>query len=616
MSDSKHLADKDDSIFPGNDQKKTADSGRPDISFGAAPAAPAPRPVQQPQKPVTNEPTAAPSQRPAASGGQQRPQRTEMPQSRPVQQTKPPQPNKTPSAAGTAAKTASGTAPQARNGQQAKKPEASGVQRPASGQPQRRPAGTSNTARKPVPDGKRPTQQTAGKPAGYTNGKPAGKPAGKTAGNPAGKTTERSSAKKPAAKKPDTSKASSGKKTSEGKKKKGSFTKKQALTIAGLIIILILILLLIVFLILHYYWSMTRKADGHTTSEQITYSDIDLSQADTLDKVAEDQKLKELSQKGTKISNKDVMNILLIGEDLRDTVGKDKASENLSEDGEGKASCNTDVMMIISVNTKDKTITMTSIMRDCYATFEDLNTPGWWWSDRINAAYWYGGVELTKSTIENYMNVKIDRYVLVNFNVFIDIVDALGGIEMDVTDDEANGYPDADPYGDNTRGMQNPLDEQNKYLHNKKGTDYLPSGGHYNLNGNQALAYSRIRHVGNSDYDRTMRQRKVITQMIKESRSMSLVDMDRLAKKIFPQIATDVTTTELAQLLVDMLEYRDYKIQEFRVPQDNTYYDAWINGMAVLSVDYEANAKLFRELVYGSTEIEEEKKDTSKPNIE
>ena len=153
MSDSKHLADKDDSIFPGNDQKKTADSGRPDISFGAAPAAPAPRPVQQPQKPVTNEPTAAPSQRPAASGGQQRPQRTEMPQSRPVQQTKPPQPNKTPSAAGTAAKTAAGAASQARNGQQAKKPEASGVQRPASGQPQRRPAGTSNTARKPVPDG-------------------------------------------------------------------------------------------------------------------------------------------------------------------------------------------------------------------------------------------------------------------------------------------------------------------------------------------------------------------------------------------------------------------------------------------------------------------------------
>ena len=130
MSDSKHLADKDDSIFPGNDQKKTADSGRPDISFGAAPAAPAPRPVQQPQKPVTNEPTAAPSQRPAASGGQQRPQRTEMPQSRPVQQTKPPQPNKTPSAAGTAAKTAAGAASQARNGQQAKKPEASGVQRP------------------------------------------------------------------------------------------------------------------------------------------------------------------------------------------------------------------------------------------------------------------------------------------------------------------------------------------------------------------------------------------------------------------------------------------------------------------------------------------------------
>ena len=200
--------------------------------------------------------------------------------------------------------------------------------------------------------------------------------------------------------------------------------------------------------------------------------------------------------------------------------------------------------------------------------------------------------------------------MLVNFKVFIDIVDTLGGLDLTVTDEEANGYPGADPNGDNTRGMQNPLDEQNKYLGNKKGTDYIKKGGKLHLNGNQALAYARLRHVGNSDYERTERQRKVISQMIKKSRDLSLVDMDRLANKILPQIKTDVSKTETAQLLVDMLDYRNYEIQEFRVPADGTFTDQVISGMDVLQVDFNANAQMFRELVYGSIEVDESGNET------
>jgi anionic cell wall polymer biosynthesis LytR-Cps2A-Psr (LCP) family protein len=195
--------------------------------------------------------------------------------------------------------------------------------------------------------------------------------------------------------------------------------------------------------------------------------------------------------------------------------------------------------------------------------------------------------------------------VLVNFKTFIEIVDTLGGLDITVTDDEANGYEGADPYGDNTRGMQNPLDEQNKYLGNKKGTDYLESGGDLHLNGKQALAYARLRHVGNSDYERTERQRRVITEMIKKSRKMSIVEMDKLATTIFPQIKTDVTKSELAQLLVDMLDYRNYEIQELRVPADGTFRDETISGMDVLVVDFNANAEIFRETVYGSVELDD-----------
>lgn len=386
-----------------------------------------------------------------------------------------------------------------------------------------------------------------------------------------------------------------GNPTKAAEKKKGKFTAKQIGTVVGLIASLLLVLALIVLLIFnHYFGLLGGKQTDISNSEPMTYSDVDLSRADTIDKVSEDEKLKELLGKGEKISNKDVMNILLIGEDLRDT--------------QSESAGNTDVMMILSINTKDKTITMTSVMRDCYVNFQ--TDDGYWYSTRINAAYWHGGVKLTKQTIENYLNVKIDRYVLVNFKVFIDIVDTLGGLDMTVTDEEANGYPGADPNGDNTRGMQNPLDEQNKYLGNKKGTDYIKKGGKLHLNGNQALAYARLRHVGNSDYERTERQRKVISQMIKKSRDLSLVDMDRLANKILPQIKTDVSKTETAQLLVDMLDYRNYEIQEFRVPADGTFTDQVISGMDVLQVDFNANAQMFRELVYGSIEVDESGNET------
>ena len=376
--------------------------------------------------------------------------------------------------------------------------------------------------------------------------------------------------------------------------KKKKFSKKQAFQVTGLIIMLILILGLAVFLVFdHYYNLFKHSADDVSNSSPMTYSDVDFSRADTFEKAKEDEKLKELTAKADKITSDEVMNILLIGEDLRDTT-------------EERSVGNTDVMMLISVNKKDNTITLTSLMRDCYVGFEDDN--GYWYSDRINSAYWYGGMRLTKNVIEDYMKVHIDRYVLVNFKVFIDIVDALGGIDMYVSDLEANGDPDAPRSDKEHRGMQNPLDEQNKYLGNKVKTDYIKKGGNLHLNGNQALAYARLRYVGDADFDRTKRQRKVINEMIKESRRMSLVQMDQLANKVFPQVTTDVTMGELAGLLLEMLNYRNYKVQEMRVPADGTFTNEFIDGKAVLSVDFEQNVQLFREKAYGTVEFKEKEK--------
>lgn len=377
--------------------------------------------------------------------------------------------------------------------------------------------------------------------------------------------------------------------------KKGKFTKKQALQVTGLILMLILILGLAVFLVFnHYYNLLNHETKDISNSAPMTYSDVDLSRPDTFEKSVEDAKLKELTAKAKKITSDDVMNILLIGEDLRDTT---KDSREVG---------NTDVMMVISVNKKDKTITLTSIMRDCYVSFQDKD--GNWWSNRINAAYWHGGIMGMKNTIEDYLSINIDRYVLVNFKVFIDIVDTLGGIDMHVTNEEANGDPDAPRSDKEHRGMQNPLDEQNKYLGNKVKTDYIKKGGDLHLNGNQALAYARLRYIGDADFDRTKRQRKVINEMIKESRKMSLVQMNELAEKVFPQVTTDVTMGELAGLLLEMLDYRNYKVQEMRIPAENTFTNEFIDGMAVLSVDFPANVELLRKKAYGTTEVKVKEK--------
>ena len=528
-----------------------ASSAVPDISFGSGAAA----------KKESIERSAADKPAELQKTAPKRPEGTE------VAQMKPPPPRKTPSgerrndikqgapakAAGSARKAPAGGRPKPKNGASAAK---------------------KNGER---PKGKRPA------PAG-ADGAKLKKAGGKRPADNGGKT------KLGKKKAPDGKSVTKQTAESAPVKKKVKFTKKQAMQVTGLILVLFLIFGLAVFLIFSHYFGLLGKIteDVHNSSPKL-YSDVDFSQVDTFEKSVEDEKLQELTNKAEKITSKEVMNILLVGEDLRDTAEKEAG--------------NTDVMMLISVNTKDNTITLTSIMRDLYVSFG--NDDVGWYSDRINAAYWYGGMKLTKNTIEDYLNVKIDRYVLVNFKVFIDIVDALGGIDMHVTDLEANGDPNEDPNGDNTRGMQNPLDEQNKYLGNKKKTDYIKKGGDLHLNGNQALAYARLRHVGNADYERTERQRKVIKEMIKESRHMSLVEMDKLANKVFPQVKTDVTMGELAGLLLEMLNYRNYKLQEFRVPADETFTNEFIDGKAVLLADFSMNQEMFREKAYGTVEIEE-----------
>lgn len=392
---------------------------------------------------------------------------------------------------------------------------------------------------------------------------------------------------------------------SKGKKKK-KWTKKQITIMAVLIVIIVVCLLgFAVYLIFSHYYNMLHgKWDESVTSSRMEMSIDDPTQSDTFDSETAEEKLKrQLEEMSVDVmKDKDVFNVLLVGQDLRST----------SEETRG----NTDVMMLISLNSKTRKITMTSFMRDMWLYIPPCN-----YSDRINAAYYAGGPEYLKETIESYFGVGIDRYVIVTFNQFIDIVDTLGGLDLYVTPDEANGYQGANPYGDNTRGMQNPLDEQNYILGNPKGTDYIEmgydtDGETLHLNGNQALAYSRIRHVSyidsdgsewSVDFGRTKRQRLVIGKIIQKAKDASLSTLDDLAEKILPQTYTDIEKGEAASLLLNIFDYVSYDVQEMRIPAEGTYFGHWIDGKSVILCDTITNAKKLQELVYGETNIDEEK---------
>lgn len=455
------------------------------------------------------------------------------------------------------------------NGQRpANSQKAANGQRPGNG----RPAGQRPAGSRPSGQGRHTAQN---RPSAQNGSRKAPPPPRTTAG-------KRTSSVNPVPDKDRALKSTAGEvseSTTQGAKpvKKGwSKKKKTGVAIAIIFIIFFLLLGFIVYMFFHYTGLLDRN-----TSEAKNYSKPTLNssefrdESDTFDKKSQEEELKAyLKRNSTKISDENVTNILLIGEDLRDTAEEERG--------------NTDVMIIISLNNEQKTITMTSLMRDMYIYMSEYN-----YSYRLNAAYHAGGCEYLEQCIEDYFQIEIDRYVRVSFKEFITVVEALGGLDMTVTDDEAIG-------------MHDPMAEQNKYLGNDRETDWLWEGGDLHLNGNQALAYARLRYVGNSDWERTERQRKVIKEIIAESKNLSLLQIDSLLNDVLPNVHTDLTDGEIASLLLDVFDYMDYDIQEVRIPADGYYSGQIVDNMDVLLFNYNANAAIIQKVVYGDCSTVEE----------
>ncbi len=267
------------------------------------------------------------------------------------------------------------------------------------------------------------------------------------------------------------------------------------------------------------------------------------------------------------VSDKNVRNILLIG--------CDKANGGSSR---------SDSIMLASVNKSTGRVTICSILRDTH-----LYIPGER-EAKVNAAYAWGGANLLIQTIEHNFGIKIDDYATVNFEMFTALVDGLGGVEVEVTENEADYINNRHRYG------------------NEKKPDAFESGESVHLNGYQALWYSRIRKL-DSDFMRTQRQRKVISAIASKVKGqinpIGVFGLVSTAKEVAPYIETTLSTTDFWNLVFSLSGClaksgadMDKLLVSQQIPFDDTWwYSSQWDGSSI-SINLEENKQMLYALLY------------------
>ena len=256
----------------------------------------------------------------------------------------------------------------------------------------------------------------------------------------------------------------------------------------------------------------------------------------------------------------DIINILLIGQDRRSHEGRSRS----------------DTIILVTVNKPAGTLTLTSFMRDMYVPIPGRD------DNRINVPYAVGGMNLLDATLKRNFGVNVDANVVVDFYGFIDMVDLMGGIEIELTEKEAD-YMNRNFSWDVDDGLD---DEWNL------------TAGVQQLNGSQALSYARMRKVGNSDYERTERQRRVIAKLIEKAKSLSVAELNLMMQHALPLITTDMDDAQILSYAMDLFpRLKDLEVQTLRIPVDGGYKPEMIDGMSVLVPDLWYNRWKLQEIM-------------------
>jgi LCP family protein required for cell wall assembly len=246
------------------------------------------------------------------------------------------------------------------------------------------------------------------------------------------------------------------------------------------------------------------------------------------------------------------INILLLGVDtLNETNDTGRADSNI----------------ILTLDKVHKKIKLTSLMRDML-----MNNVGSTHQDKLNHAYAHGGPQLSLKVVNDNLQMNMKDFVKVDFVKFYKIIDVIGGVDINVTDRE---IPSINKY------MKEVADIE------KEAPVYLTKGGMQKLNGIQALAYCRIRYVGNGDFERTQRQRVVLTDICNKVSSMNLSQASNILDTVLPYIETSLSKQAILSYTSYALINNIKTVEQLRLPEDKTGYttNRIINGIFYLDWD-------------------------------
>lgn len=236
-----------------------------------------------------------------------------------------------------------------------------------------------------------------------------------------------------------------------------------------------------------------------------------------------------------------------------------------------------DAIMIATVDKIHNKLKLTSIMRDSYV---DIQGHG---KDKINHAYAFGGHELALKTLNENFDLNLKDFATVNFSSLPKIIDSIGGIDLDIRNDELQ-------YINNYIGDLNTL--------NKTNVSNITSAGTQHVNGTQALAYCRIRYTAGGDGERTERQRIVLSKLFDKFSKISPTKYPSILNELMPMITTSLSSSDILGLAKTVASISESGLEQERFPKDNYSKGEMIHGVYYLTFDKDATVKQIHDYIF------------------
>jgi len=297
---------------------------------------------------------------------------------------------------------------------------------------------------------------------------------------------------------------------------------------------------------------------GNNLLSKMKRSNIDENDLGIKDEVKEKLQTSEI---------KDIVNIAILGVDETKTdVGR------------------SDALMIATFDPVHKKLKITSIMRDTYADIPDYG------KDKINHAHAYGGPQLSIKTLNQNFGLNIEDYVKINFKELKKLVDAIGGIDMELSDEE--------------------IVEVDKYIVRVSSKSNTPAkalvkneSGKVHMDGFQTLGYCRIRSTANGDFDRTERHRKIMTEMFNKISKAGTAELASMATKLLPYVETSLSNKEIINLAANVLNLGTKNIEQERFPRDEYTQNSKIDGVFYLCYDEDYTEEQIHEYIFNDRKM-------------